>query len=412
MGDWDWAYEHGYEDMQGNLLKDDYEDEHVLDESNKTKATESIVVELTPSKYLDSDGRYIRAKLTNNDLNAKEINLEVFHDKSNERDPYALEVFCNRKFIGHIQKYNSYLNIDEFCFTESGVKRKLTIEWGKNHFILSRYLVDEPVSEFRKDGGIPLGSETWMEKIWSWENENADYACYADRESKKDPIFMFPRNSSELTSLTTIKNQNSFLTELPQEIGNLKNLTNIYISANLTSLPQEIGGLENLDELTLHFNKLSTLPAEIGNLKQLKTLILRDRELESLPKELGELVSLKSLQISCENLTEIPKEIGRLQNLELLKIYCCFNLSGLPEVIGNLSNLKSLDIGSNNLDYLPSEFCNLKNLEFLSICNNNLKDLPFGFENLQKLTTLSISGNKFSNQPEVINKLKNLKRIW
>jgi hypothetical protein len=38
------------------------------------------------------------------------------HDKYNNYDPLSLEVYNNGIVIGYIQKYNSSVNIDKFCF--------------------------------------------------------------------------------------------------------------------------------------------------------------------------------------------------------------------------------------------------------------------------------------------------------
>ena len=57
------------------------------------------------------------------------------------------------------------------------------------------------------------------------------------------------------------------------EIGNLTNLTNLYLSGNyLTSIPPEIGNLTNLTNLSLDGNQLTSLPPEIGNLTNLTNL--------------------------------------------------------------------------------------------------------------------------------------------
>ena len=55
---------------------------------------------------------------------------------------------------------------------------------------------------------------------------------------------------------------------MPAEIGNLINLTRLYLTCNkLQSLPTEIGNLCNLKYLYLSNNKLQSLPAEILKVK-------------------------------------------------------------------------------------------------------------------------------------------------
>tara|TARA_R110000851_G_scaffold9769_2_gene36076 strand:+ start:374 stop:784 length:411 start_codon:yes stop_codon:yes gene_type:complete len=76
------------------------------------------------------------------------------------------------------------------------------------------------------------------------------------------------------------------ITDLPEGIGNLKNLERLNLRKNeLTSLPESIGNLTNLKELNLMYNKLTDLPESIGNLKNLERLLLpfnriRDEKIE------------------------------------------------------------------------------------------------------------------------------------
>lgn len=132
MGDFSDGYEMGLWGLDG--IPYDLGD----DSDNEIESSNKIIVELTPGKYLSSEGRYLRAKLTNNELEDSDIILEVLHDKSNDNDPLALEVFCNRISIGYIQKYSSTIDIDDFCFLDNSNKRKLHLDWRDNRFSLLR----------------------------------------------------------------------------------------------------------------------------------------------------------------------------------------------------------------------------------------------------------------------------------
>jgi internalin A len=78
------------------------------------------------------------------------------------------------------------------------------------------------------------------------------------------------------------------LTELPQSIGNLTNLTTLSLSDNqLTKLPESIGNLTNLEILYLDYNQLTELPESIGNLTNLEQLWLGDNAWQKpVPKEI------------------------------------------------------------------------------------------------------------------------------
>lgn len=153
MSDNDLAIEMGLIDYQGNILVDDESDEDVY-QSTKDDF-KSIKVSLTPIKYLDSESQYMRSRLTNNQLIVSDINLEIMYDKYNKNDDFALQVFCNRVPIGYIQKYDSNIDIDGFCFVENEKVHDLTLEWNDNELLLSRvltYLERDKIEKAVKNG--------------------------------------------------------------------------------------------------------------------------------------------------------------------------------------------------------------------------------------------------------------------
>ena len=63
----------------------------------------------------------------------------------------------------------------------------------------------------------------------------------------------------------------------------------------LTSLPETIGQLTSLKELWLTSNQLKSLPETIGQLTSLKELYLHENKLTSLPETIGQLTALEEL---------------------------------------------------------------------------------------------------------------------
>lgn len=202
------------------------------------------------------------------------------------------------------------------------------------------------------------------------------------------------------------------LTQLPPEIGKLKNLRIIHLYSNsFTELPSEILELRSLTKLDLSFNKLTQLSPEIRKLKNLKILDLRGNYLTELPPEIGELEKLEILNLSQNDLTQLPSEIGKLENL--IELYLSENqLTLLPPEIGELKNLKKLHLYSNLFIHFPLEITELKNLLELDLFGNQLTELPSEIGELKNLTEINLSENHLTQLPPEIGELKNLKRIY
>ncbi len=101
----------------------------------------TLSVLLTPMDLLKSDERFARAKLyqTDND----EVSLDIIHDRFNEKDNKALEVYYDKTFIGYVRKRFDYEYIDntelvdEFFFYKKKL-RDIEMYWNGNEFIVRR----------------------------------------------------------------------------------------------------------------------------------------------------------------------------------------------------------------------------------------------------------------------------------
>ena len=111
------------------------------------------------------------------------------------------------------------------------------------------------------------------------------------------------------------------LTNIPSEIGQLTNLSHLFLNSNqLTSLPPEIGQLTKLTHLYLRNNQLTSLPPEIGQLKNLTKLHLRDNQLTSLPPEIVKLNNLSILGLRDNQLTDPPQKLA-MSSIEAIRLY-------------------------------------------------------------------------------------------
>lgn len=79
--------------------------------------------------------------------------------------------------------------------------------------------------------------------------------------------------------------------DIPEKLGDYKNLMAIHLEGILGKLPESIGKLENLQFLSIPNNpKMKTIPASIGSLPNLKVLNIQGNPNLKLPEEVEKLV--------------------------------------------------------------------------------------------------------------------------
>ena len=227
---------------------------------------------------------------------------------------------------------------------------------------------------------------------------------------------------------------------LPNEIGNLRELTSLRITGKVYKCPNSLINLRKLESLNVNFsdgtewflpNDMSsmlslkeflpgqlkipmesfagiyTLPAlekltistiyligdmpeGISRLKQLKSLSLGGTNIYSLPDDIGDLAeNLTTLNLNgCQALASLGANIGKLVNLKTLTLSGCKVLKELPEGFGNLTSLTALDLSNcEGLERLSSDIGNLQ-VSTLRGCKL-LKEIPESFGELAKLTKLN-----------------------
>jgi len=120
--------------------------------------------------------------------------------------------------------------------------------------------------------------------------------------------------------------------------------------------------VEDTDTLNLFGHQLTgSIPSEIGNLSNLTHLYLHSNSLTGpIPPEIGNLSSLTHLYLHSNSLTgPIPPEIGNLTNLSDLSLSFNSLTGSIPPEMQNLTNLDHLNLGFNSLSgEIPEFFCN------------------------------------------------------
>ncbi|MBN9523412.1 leucine-rich repeat domain-containing protein [bacterium] len=221
-----------------------------------------------------------------------------------------------------------------------------------------------------------------------------------------------PESLGQLTQLQELYIGQNQLTGLPEALGRLPMLRHLDLHQNrLTGLPEALGGLTQLRELYLSQNQLTGLPEALGGLAQLHGLDLRQNQLTRLPEALGGLTQLQELYLSQNQLTGLPEALGGLTQLRGL--YLSQNqLTGLPEALGGLTQLKTLDLNENALAYIHESLGRLPKLKALFLARNRLTELPESLGRLPKLQILDLAENGLTGLPESLGRLTQLKELF
>jgi C-terminal of Roc, COR, domain/Ras of Complex, Roc, domain of DAPkinase/Leucine rich repeat len=172
---------------------------------------------------------------------------------------------------------------------------------------------------------------------------------------------------------TTLDLSGMGLTEVPEAIASLTQLTALFLSSNhLTSLPDSILSLSQLNTLFLSNNELSSLPDSILSLSQLTALFLSSNRLISLPDSISSLLQLNTLYLSNNQLSNLPSSTTSLTKLTTLDL-SRNELTRLPESIASLTQLNSLYLSRNQLTSLPDSISFLSYLITLDLDENPLE---------------------------------------
>ncbi|KAB2615459.1 LRR receptor-like serine/threonine-protein kinase [Pyrus ussuriensis x Pyrus communis] len=245
-------------------------------------------------------------------------------------------------------------------------------------------------------------------------------------------------NLSALEHIDLSSNQLSG--SIPREIGNLTMLKRIYLDDNkFEELPNEVGSLGQLEELFMQINALKgsafvpalnisslTTLALFGNnmsgslphnicehISSVRRIDLGQNQFDGLiPSKLWQCKELREVIFESNNFRTIPDEIGDLPQLEILALHAN-NLNGvIPFKLFNKSTIREIGLSFNQLSGgLPANIgLNVPNLELLYVARNNLVAGPLpNLSNASKLRVLDMSANSFTGiLPITLCSLKNL----
>jgi len=194
------------------------------------------------------------------------------------------------------------------------------------------------------------------------------------------------------------------VTEVPEGIENLKQLTNLGLVFNKLTSVERLRKLTQLRQLRLQSNKLTNVKG-LETLINLELLAIGGNQLTDV-KGLEKLTKLETLSLDINQLTNVDLE--KLTQLKLLNL----DQNQLTDVKGleKLTQLSELRLNSNKLKDVNG-LEKLTQLTLLHIGGNQLTELPKGLENLVKLEELNLGGNQLTDI-KVLGTLTQLKRLY
>lgn len=222
-------------------------------------------------------------------------------------------------------------------------------------------------------------------------------------------INRLPEELWSLTELKELHIFEGLVNEIPEDIGQFTNLENLTIMVkSLDYIPKAIGKLTKLKSLTIACASqmvkdlseykplgkaaLSELPSEIGNLKNLEDFQLCCTSIKTLPKEFGNLVNLTHLDLSSNSIESLPDELVNLKKLK--SIFLKENeLESFPIILRQLRNLEFLELSNNKIEIIPYEVISFKKLSYLNLSNNKIINIHKGLSKVESLNSLSLENN-------------------
>ena len=176
-----------------------------------------------------------------------------------------------------------------------------------------------------------------------------------------------------VSGLTLNLPEGASVSTMPDEIGDLHSLTELYIDGPTTmsenilgcrmlqsitiqdlygTIPAELTACTELTYISINgVNAYGEIPADIGNLAKLRVLDISNTGISgSIPASLGNCTELRTLWLQYNSLTgNIPSELAGCTKLKVIRLHHN-SLSGeIPEAIGQMPALKRLSVYYNQL---------------------------------------------------------------
>ncbi|XP_018121085.1 DISP complex protein LRCH3 isoform X2 [Xenopus laevis] len=205
-----------------------------------------------------------------------------------------------------------------------------------------------------------------------------DLSDTTQADLSRNRLSEIPPEICNCVSLETLNFYQNCIRHVPEATLNLQALAFLNISRNqLISLPGYICSLP-LKVLIASNNKLDNLPEEIGALRNLTELDVSCNEIQTIPTQIGKLESLRDLNIRRNHLVQLPEELAELPLVRL--DFSCNKVTCIPVCFRNLRHLQTIALDNNPLQSPPAQICIKGKIHIFKYLNieacKNAPDIP------------------------------------
>ncbi|XP_030071725.1 DISP complex protein LRCH3 isoform X1 [Microcaecilia unicolor] len=184
---------------------------------------------------------------------------------------------------------------------------------------------------------------------------NQDLTDTTQADLSRNRLTEIPMEVCHYISLEILNLYQNCMRCIPEAVLNLQALTFLNISRNqLSTLPVHMCSLP-LKILIASNNKLISLPEEIGQLRQLTELDVSCNEIQTIPPQIGNLESLRDLNVRRNHLVCLPEELSELPLVRL--DFSCNKITTIPVCYRNLRHLQTIILDNNPLQSPPAQIC-------------------------------------------------------
>ncbi|XP_014836527.1 PREDICTED: leucine-rich repeat and calponin homology domain-containing protein 3-like isoform X2 [Poecilia mexicana] len=213
--------------------------------------------------------------------------------------------------------------------------------------------LDRALEEASVSGCLNLSGRKLKEFPRSAANHDLTDTVRADLSRNR--LSELPLEVCLFVSLEYLNLYQNCLRSLPDGLVNLQALTHLNLSRNqLSVLPAVVCSLP-LKVLIASNNKLVSLPEELGQLRHLTELDVSCNEIRTLPSQVGQLEALRDLNIRRNHLVRLPSELAELPLVRL--DFSCNKVTSIPVCYRGLTQLQAIVLDNNPLQSPPAQIC-------------------------------------------------------